>query len=212
MAGLYDGLEETAFFKRAEGGYIYHSQNLLGLSRNYVVTEKQKTEIAGRIRDILREVKPVALAVMVIMPTALIVAATLVAVSGTNTLVLYASIFVVISLYIGLMRRYSVRRLQPLLIGLPRTSEPIPRRDKTANFTAHVPLKLLILLLSCMATGFAGTCLSTAGALIDGQLDRYLPITLPTAIITGFGTAYFAKIWFDRRKAQTRERQSAISR
>ena len=59
MAGLYDGLEEAAFFKRADGGYIYGSPNpwLFGPSVNYVVTDADKAAIANRIRETLRAEK-----------------------------------------------------------------------------------------------------------------------------------------------------------
>ena len=74
MAGLYDGLEEAAFFKRADGGYIYvpPSPWLYGPSVNYVVTDAEKAAIANRTRDTLRAVKPVVLAAMIVMPICLI--------------------------------------------------------------------------------------------------------------------------------------------
>ena len=88
MAGLYDGLEEAAFFKRADGGYIYGSPNpwLFGPSVNYVVTEAEKAAIANRIRDTLRAVKPVVLAAMIVIPIFLIGVTTLVVLSGASSL------------------------------------------------------------------------------------------------------------------------------
>lgn len=204
MAGLYDGLEEAAFFKRADGGYIYGSPNpwLFGPTVNYVVTEAEKVAIANRIRDTLRAVKPVVLAAMIVMPIFLIGVITLVVLSGANSLIIYALEFVVFGLYIGLMHRYSMRRLRPLIANLPRTSERISLRAKTAKFNAHMPRKLLLLLLSCSAFGFVASLFAGVDALIDGHLLALPPTMLPAVVLCGAGTVYLGKIWLDRRKAE----------
>jgi hypothetical protein len=212
MAGLYDGLEEAAFFKRADGGYIYSSPNpwLFGPTVNYVVTEAEKAAIANRIRDTLRAIKPVALAAMIVMPIFLIGVIALVVWSGASSYIIYASEFVVIGLYIGLTHRYSMRRLRPLIANLPRTSERITLRAKTAKFSAVVPRKFLLLLLSCSAIGCAGALFVGVEALIEGHFLRLLPTMLPAVLLSGAGMAYFGKIWLGRRKAKAGE--GAISR
>ena len=76
---------------------------------------------------------------------------------------------------------------------------------KTAKFSAHVPRKLLLLLLSCTAIGFVATLLSGVDALILGPLFPLLPTMLSAVILSGAGTVYFGKIWLDRRKAEAGE-------
>jgi hypothetical protein len=212
MAGLYDGLEEAAFFKRADGGYIFRSRNpwLFGPSINYLVNEAEKAAIAERIRGTLRAIKPVSLAAMIVMPVLILGAITFVVLAGINTFIIYPSIIVLFGLYIGLMHRYSMRRLRPLIADLPRTSERISLRAETAKFNALVPGKLLLLLLSCTAIGFVAILFSGVDALIEGHLTRLLPTLLPAAFLSGAGAVYFGKIWFDRRKAEAGE--GAISR
>jgi hypothetical protein len=207
MAGLYDGLEEAAFFKRADGGYIYGSPNpwLFGPSVNYVVTDADKAAIANRIRETLRAVKPVTLAAMIVLPILLIGVTTLVVLSGASPFIIYALAFVVFGLYLGLMHRYSMRRLRPLIANLPRASERIRLQAKTAKFNAHVPRKLLLLLLSCAAIGFVATLFAGVDALIEGHLLPLLPTMLPAVLLSGAGTVYLGKIWLDRRKAEAGE-------
>src|SRR5260221_14213882 len=67
MVGLYDGLEEAAFFKRADGGYIYGSPNpwMFGPTANYVVPEAEKAASANGTPDSLRAIKPVVLAAII---------------------------------------------------------------------------------------------------------------------------------------------------
>jgi hypothetical protein len=73
MAGLYDGIEEVGF-KAVNGGYVFQTANpwLLGPRRRYFVTEAQKAEIAGRIRETMRRIKPFVFAAAVIIPCILI--------------------------------------------------------------------------------------------------------------------------------------------
>ena len=207
MAGLYDGLEEAAFFKRADGGYIYGSPNpwLFGPSVNYVVTDAEKAAIANRIRDTLRAVKPVVLAAKIVLPMFLIGVITLVVLSGASSFIIYSLEFVVFGLYIGLMHRYSMSRLRPLIANLPRTSERITLQAKTAKFNAHVPRKLLLLLLSCAAIGFVAALFTGVDALIEGRFLRLSPTMVPAVLMCGAGMVYLGKIWLDRRKAKAGE-------
>jgi hypothetical protein len=207
MAGLYDGLEEAAFFKQADGRYIYGSPNpwLFGPSVNYVVTEAEKAAIANRVRDTLRAVKPAALAAMIVMPIFLLGVTTLVVLSGASSFIVYSLAFVVFSLYIGLMHRYSMRRLRPLIANLPRTSERIALHAQAAKFNAHVPRKLLLFLLSSTAIAFVAMLFAGVDALIEGHLRLLLPTVLPAVLLTGAGTVYLGKIWLARRKAAAGE-------
>jgi hypothetical protein len=77
MRGLYDGLEEISF-KPVAGGYVFQTSNpwLIGPRRRYFVNEPQKTEIAARIRETLRRIRPIALATALLMPLVLIAAIT----------------------------------------------------------------------------------------------------------------------------------------
>ncbi len=73
MAGLYDGIEDVGF-KAVSGGYVFQTANpwLLGRKRRYFVTEAQKVEIAGRIRETMRRIRPFVFVVAVIIPCILI--------------------------------------------------------------------------------------------------------------------------------------------
>ena len=77
MRGLYDGLEELSF-KPVAGGYVFQTSNpwLIGPRRRYFVNEPQKAEIAARVRETLRRIRPFALATAVLMPLVLIAAIT----------------------------------------------------------------------------------------------------------------------------------------
>jgi len=77
MRGLYYGLEEISF-KPVAGGYVFQTNNpwLIGPRRRYFVEEPQKAEIAARIRETLRRIRPFALAVAVLLPLVLIAAIT----------------------------------------------------------------------------------------------------------------------------------------
>jgi hypothetical protein len=72
MAGLYDGIKETAF-KRIAGGYVSESRNpwLFGPSHRHLVDEAQKAEIAGCIRDTLKRIKPYAFVAAGVIPVVL---------------------------------------------------------------------------------------------------------------------------------------------
>jgi hypothetical protein len=73
MAGLYDGIEEVGF-KPVAGGYVFQTNNpwLFGPRRRYFVTETQKAEIAGCIRETMRRIKPFVFTVSAIIPCLLI--------------------------------------------------------------------------------------------------------------------------------------------
>ena len=204
MAGLYDGLEEASFFKRPEGGYIFRSRSpwYFGPSRNYLVSEAEKVVIAAEIRATLRTLKPIVWAAMIILPIFLIGAVTLMALSGWNRWIIHLFAFATSVLYIGSMHQYSRRRLRPLIANLPRTSQKISFRTETANLSAHVPPKLLLLLLSCAALGFVFSLLSGVDALVEGHLSRSLPTALPAVILSGLCTIYLSKLFLDRRKSK----------
>lgn len=70
------------------------------------------------------------------------------------------------------------------------------------KFSAHVPSKLLWLLLSCSAVGFIGTLLSLADAFVAGGVMRILPTLSPALTLSGLGAVYLAKVLLDRRKAK----------
>jgi hypothetical protein len=202
MTGLYDGLEETAF-KRIDGGYIFQSRNpwLFGPSHHYVVTEAQKNAIAGRIRDTLREVKPMAFGALVIMPILIFGGTALLMLTGRATPVaIIALMLAVFGPYIWLLHMYSMRKLRPLITNLPRTSERITFREGTAKFNAHMPRKLLLLFSCCTAVGFVANLVMVVDSLLEGHLLRSMPFTLLAVILSGLATIYFGKIMFDRAK------------
>lgn len=72
-----------------------------------MVNEDQKAAIADRLRDILREVKPIVLAAMILMPIFLIGAVSFLAFLKTNTTIIYSLVFIVCGFYIGSMHIYT---------------------------------------------------------------------------------------------------------
>jgi hypothetical protein len=74
-------------------------------------------------------------------------------------------------LYIAALHIYSMRRLNPLLAGLPRTDQRISLREGFDRFAAKVSVKLLALM------GFGGAALLTASAInIADFLVAHRPI------------------------------------
>ena len=73
MARLYEGVEEIPF-KKIDGGYVFQANNawLFGPKRRFFVTESQKAEIAGCIRETMRRIKPFVFVAMVLIPLLLI--------------------------------------------------------------------------------------------------------------------------------------------
>jgi hypothetical protein len=171
MAGLYDGLEETAF-KRVPGGYVFQSRNpwFFGPPHRFLVTEVQKTEIARCVRETFQRIKPYVFATAVAMPVALgggifwliSQGCANVATIALLTLALFAPYFAAIHVY-------SMRRLLPLIATLPRTCERISAREGASKVAAKISYKLLLLMFLGPALLVISNGLILIGAAVDGR-------------------------------------------
>jgi len=202
LDGMYDGLEE-AQFKPIDGGYVFQSQNpwLFGPSHNYLVDETQKVAIASCLREVLREVKQVAVVAMFVLPVLMIAGAFLLIKIGCPIHIAT----VVLTLFgfgplLGMVHVYRMGRLRHLIANLPRTSDRISLREINSNIAAHMSPKLLWLLLVCMSIGFLGSLTALAGAYYDGSLLRLLPYALPAIVICGLGTVFLGKTAIGRAR------------
>jgi len=92
--------------------------------------------------------------------------------------------------FITLTHAYRMRKLQPLLAGLPRSDERITLRENVAGLAARMSLKLALVLLVAGAMAFSGGALHLADAILE---DRPIPkMDFLTMATTGLMTAYFA--------------------
>jgi hypothetical protein len=93
--------------------------------------------------------------------------------------------------YIALMHAYSMRRLKPLLAGLPRTHERIGLAEGYQRFAAKGSFKLLVVLGVGCAMAFLGNAMGLADAILENR-----PIANPAMLLgmagTGLTTAYVA--------------------
>jgi hypothetical protein len=171
MAGLYDGLEETAF-KRVAGGYVFQSRNpwFIGPSRRYLATEAQKTQIARCLRETFQRMKPYVLATAVAMPVALgggIFWLISRGFANAATIVLLTlALFVP---YVAAVHVYSMRRLRPLIAALPRTRERITAREGAGKAAASMSFKLILLVFLGPALLVLANGLILIGAALDGR-------------------------------------------
>ena len=73
MAGLYNGVEELAFTRVADG-FVFQTNNpwFFGPRRRYFVTDAQKSIISACIRETLRRLMPIVIAAAIVIPLVLI--------------------------------------------------------------------------------------------------------------------------------------------
>jgi hypothetical protein len=92
--------------------------------------------------------------------------------------------------FIALTHAYSMRKLQPLLAGLPRSEERITWRENVPALAAKMSLKFVLVLLVAFVIAFSGGALSMADAILE---DRPISkMDLLNLAINGLMGAYFA--------------------
>jgi hypothetical protein len=195
LEGMYDGLEEAPF-KPTAGGYIFQSRNpwYFGPSRNYLVNETQKVAIASCIRETLRDVRPVAVVAMFVLPVLMIAGSFLLLKIGCPApIAIILLMLFVFGPYAGMVHVYSMGRLRHLIANLPRTSERITLREVHTNMAAHMSPKFLWVALISMSVGFLGSLAALAGAYNDGNSLRQLPYLLPAIVLCGLLTVVLGK-------------------
>jgi hypothetical protein len=302
MAGLYEGLEEVGFKPLAEG-YVFQTNNrwLLGPGRRYLVTEAQKVEIAARIRETLKFLKPFALTGAVLIPLALVagifwlisLGVTLTVIEthanetrtytqsvgltgstgtlwsgnshlefhvssfpgdlatvtvtgfdlngkpGTSSKITFGSDGATLNLtddgqqavasahlsvragpasptvaieaaalalalfipYLAFMHVYSMRRLEPLLAGLPRSNSRIGMSEGTERFAAKVSVKLLVVMIGGTVLPLAGTLTNMITAIVEHHPIN-AGISALAAVMFGGVTAYYLYLAFLKLKAR----------
>jgi len=117
--------------------------------------------------------------------------------AGTVTLVLFG-------LYIAAIHIYSMRRLNPLLVGLPRTNERIGMREGIDRFAAKVSIRLLAVMGFGAALMLAGSAINLAEFFAAHRpLDQLPFLLLPavTALVVVAQTAYLVVL---RRRQRSR--------
>jgi hypothetical protein len=117
--------------------------------------------------------------------------------AATVTIVLFA-------LYLGAIHIYSMRRLNPLLVGLPRTNERIGMREGIDRFAAKVSIKLLAVMGVGAALMLAGSAVNLAEFFAAHRpLDQLPFLLLPavTALVVVAQTAYLVVL---RRRQRSR--------
>ncbi len=208
MAGLYDGLEETAF-KRVAGGYVFQTYNpwVVGPKRRYFVNEAQKGRIAECMRQIMGELKPFIIVSAVVLPL-LTLAATFWFIIGLRaplgTVYLYMGLLLlgIFLPYFAIIHAYRIGRLHPLIAGLPRSDERITWREGTETFAANVSSKFLLILFVAPVIIFGNAAMNLAVAIVE---DR--PIPLMDVLMMAFGVlmaAYVTYLLILREKGKRR--------
>jgi hypothetical protein len=148
------GEMESVLFKPVEGGgYVFQPPSpwLIGGSQRYLVNAAQKDQLLALLatpRPVLRGLAIVA----GILIWAVLVATMMWAVSphenpeAIDIIAMVVLILVPMALAFIFMLRQRMRRLQPLLIGLPRTDERITSREQRQSMADAVSMKRLVMI------------------------------------------------------------------
>jgi hypothetical protein len=96
-----------------------------------------------------------------------------------NAILLYATLLGLATFgpYFALIHLYTMRRLRPLLAGLPRSYERIASRDKSQSFASKVSFKLLLV----MGVGGAAGCVGNGMIFVDAALEHRSIANQPVA-------------------------------
>jgi hypothetical protein len=108
------------------------------------------------------------------------------------------------ALYLGAIHIYSMRRLNPLLVGLPRTNERIRMREGIDRFAAKVSIKLLAVMGFGAAAMFTGSAINLAEFVTAHRpLDQLPFLLLPAvgALVVAAQTVYLVVL---RRRQRSR--------
>jgi hypothetical protein len=206
MAGLYDGIEEVAF-KRIAGGYVFQSNNpwLIGPRRRYFVNETQKAEIAACIRQTLRRIKPFALVSAVLIPLVLVAGVLWLVLGGGATpgaIMLYTALLALglFVPYIALVHAYSMRRLRPLIAGLPRVNERITISEGTRSLAVKASFKMLVLMLLGPVLIIIGNAMTLIEVTLDGRSLRNPEMMLFSTAMCTLAPVYFSYLLIVRMR------------
>jgi hypothetical protein len=93
--------------------------------------------------------------------------------------------------YLAAIHIYSMRRLEPLLVGLPRSSMRITMREGTQRFASKVSAKLMVVMAGSAALALGLNLFNLAGAVFMRHSTN-LEIPIFGTVVSGFGAIYFA--------------------
>jgi hypothetical protein len=102
--------------------------------------------------------------------------------------------------YLVAIHIYSMRRLEPLLVGLPRSSMRITMRDATERFASKMSVKLMVVMVGSTALALGLNLFNLAGAIMRHGAN--IEISIFGTAAAGFGAIYFAYLVMLRLRTQ----------
>lgn len=161
---------ESVLFKRVEGGHVFQLPNrwIFGSSTRFLVNDSQKAELVA----IMTPRRPILTAALIIAGILLwtVAAASIVwAFTGhddpTGYDVVAMTALILVPMFLALMMglRRNLRRMQPILAGLPRTHERISGSDRRQAMATALSRRQLLLIVF----GWSVTSLSQVFILVE---------------------------------------------
>jgi hypothetical protein len=190
MARWYEGAEESAF-KPTTGGYVFQPKPWVARrSRNYIVNESQKAEIAACLRRRQRLLLLMS-AIYLLLTVALILSIRFAIHVRPGFLVIFLGV-VILSPLLAVPQLYLNRALRPLLADLPRTDEQIAVGERLERTATAVSGKLLLLGALGGALCITGGLMVLSDAIAEGEVSRGVYRAAFLVVFGGVLTSYFA--------------------
>ena len=160
MAGGFDKLAETVF-KEVPGGYVWHAPHpwLFGPRQFYFVTDAQKAAILECFRGEQRILIPM-LIVGIVLVVALVAAFTYFKLN--SILIFTLGIVVALVPTVAVPHVYLIRRLAPIMIGLPKSDQRITQREFHQKLAEFMPTWVLVI-------GLLGSVVMLLGSDVAGR-------------------------------------------
>ncbi|MFI4998119.1 MAG: hypothetical protein ACHQAQ_20330, partial [Hyphomicrobiales bacterium] len=99
-----------------------------------------------------------------------------------------------------LMHAYSMRRLRPLIAGLPRSSERITLGEGIEGFAAKASFGLLVVMGAGGAMGIVGSGMILADAILENRAIANPQLMLLGMSASGLATAFVGYLLIVRAK------------
>ena len=195
MARWFEGAEEAAFMPVA-GGYLLQLPNrwFIGRAQRYLVNESQKAPIAAIMRRRRRLVIPLLLAYLALVVSFFLLLRWSMGPHGPTSLsvaIAIAYIVLTVAALVLAPHYYMMRKLAPLLAGLPPTEQRIKLGDQIRNLAKAMPDKLLLIGGAGGALMIIGNLMVVADAIHDGHWGGHLVWTALSLLVGGLLTGYF---------------------
>jgi MFS family permease len=204
MARWYEGAEQ-ALFKQTAGGYVFQCPNpwLIGRSRNYVVNEAQKAEIAEHLRRQRGQTLLMAGSFAIL---AGVLGATLAwsfaagGISIVSIVVIGLAAVLAIVAVVAVPQVKLMRSLRPILATAPRTDERIRFHEQIENVAKAISNTLLIVGGGGGALMIVGNLIVLLDALQQGRFARNPAWTLSSLAVGVLLTSYFVYLALLKRR------------